>query len=144
LVVQNVMPFEWIPVATSAIQFAQTFGGALFTAVAQAVFQNGLVQGIERDAPGLPAEIFINSGASQVRQILQSLHAEQYTEVVLTAYLQGLRNSYYVTVACGAVAFLGACGLSWKKIQKHQDDDKEPAEKTPVEAEKKPAVDPEV
>ncbi|KAK0707528.1 major facilitator superfamily domain-containing protein [Lasiosphaeris hirsuta] len=119
LVVQNTMPLEWVPVGTACVQFFQSMGGAIFIAVAQSVFQNGLAEGVARDAPGLPPDLFINSGASQVRQILIELHAEQYTEAVLGAYLQGLRNSYYITVACGACAFIAACGFRWKKIKKH-------------------------
>lgn len=95
-------------------------GGAIFIAVAQSVFQNGLTEGIARDAPSLPPQAFINSGASQIPQVLEQLHATQYLTAVLTAYLAGLRNSYYITVACAAAAFLSACGLSWKKIQKRQ------------------------
>lgn len=120
LVVQNSVSHEWIPQATACVQFFQSLGGAIFIAVAQAVFQNGLTEGVERDAPGLPAQIFINSGASEIPQTLEKLHASQYLTAVLTAYLDGLRNSYFITVACAAAAFVAACGLSWKKIQKRK------------------------
>ncbi|KAK3692628.1 major facilitator superfamily domain-containing protein [Podospora appendiculata] len=118
LVVQNTMPLEWVPVATACVQFFQSMGGAIFIAVSQSVFQNGLTDGVQRNAPNLPAEIFINSGASQIREVLKRLHAEDQLTVVLEAYLQGLHNSYYITTACAACGFLAACGLSWKKIQK--------------------------
>jgi hypothetical protein len=120
LVVQNSVPHEWIPQGTASVQFFQSLGGAVFIAVAQAVFQNGLTAGIERDAPGLPAQAFINSGASQIPEVLAQLHAEDRLTAVLTAYLAGLRNSYFITVACAAAAFVVACGLSWKKIQKRK------------------------
>ena len=118
LVVQNTMPLDWIPQATACVQFFQSMGGAVFIAVAQSLFQNGLADGVRRDAPGVPPEIFINSGASQVRQVLEQLRATQYVEAVLLAYLQGLRNTFYLSVALAVAAFLAACGLSWKKIQK--------------------------
>ena len=120
LVVQNSVSHEWIPQATACVQFFQSLGGAIFIAVAQAVFQNGLTEGLARNAPGLPAQAFINSGASQIPQVLAQMHAEQYTTAVLTAYLDGLRNSYFISVGCGAAAFVAACGLSWKKIQKQK------------------------
>ncbi|KAK4127230.1 MFS general substrate transporter [Parathielavia appendiculata] len=120
LVVQNSVSHEWIPQATACVQFFQSMGGAIFIAVAQTVFQNGLIEGIERDAPGIPPQIFINSGASQIPQVLQHLGATQYLTAVLTAYLDGLRNSYFISVACAAAAFVSACGLSWKKIQKQK------------------------
>lgn len=122
LVVQNTMALEWIPVATACIQFFQSIGGAIFIAVAQAVFQNGLIEGVEKNTP-LPPDLFINIGASQVRQVLEDpnspTYAPQFVEAVLTAYMQGLRNTYYISVACAAAAFLVALGLSWKKIKKH-------------------------
>ncbi|PSR81040.1 major facilitator superfamily transporter [Coniella lustricola] len=125
LVVQAVLPPKDIPVATACVQFFQSFGGAIFIAVAQTVFQNGLIEGIERDVPGLNPEIFINSGADQVKQILQSMGMEQYTTAVLNAYLSGLRNTYYISVACAAAAFCSALGLSWVSIKKKHGGDPE-------------------
>ncbi|KAK4665965.1 hypothetical protein QC763_0067940 [Podospora pseudopauciseta] len=125
LVVQNVMPLEWIPVATACIQFFQSIGGAIFIAVAQAVFQNGLIDTLAKDAPGLPAELFLNIGASQVSQVVSApppagLGRPDDVNIVLNAYLQGLRNTYYIAVGCACGAFVAACGLSWKKIQRHK------------------------
>ncbi|KAK4643456.1 hypothetical protein QC761_0068030 [Podospora bellae-mahoneyi] len=125
LVVQNVMPLEWIPVATACIQFFQSIGGAIFIAVAQAVFQNGLIDTLAKDAPGLPAELFLNIGASQVSQVVSApppagLGRPDDVNIVLNAYLQGLRNTYYIAVGCACGAFVAACGLSWKKIQRHR------------------------
>ena len=118
LIVQNVMPLEWVPVATACVQFFQSLGGACFIAVSQALFTNALTERISQDAPGLDPQIFINSGASQVRQVLQQLHAEQFTDAVLNAYLVGLRNTYYTTTALATAAFLVCLGFSWKKLQK--------------------------
>ena len=117
---QAVLPHEDIPVASACIQFFQSLGGAIFIAVSQTVFQNGLIDGISRDAPGLDAQIFINSGASQVRGILKSMHMEQYTTAVLNAYWQGLRHSFFITVGCAAAAFLACLGLSWINIKQKQ------------------------
>lgn len=117
LVVQNVLPPKDIPVATACVQFFQSIGGAIFIAVAQTVFQNGLIDGVRRDVPGLDPRIFINSGASQVKEILRILGMEQYATAVLTAYLAGLRNAFYITVACAGCAFFSATGLSWVSIK---------------------------
>ncbi|KAK7719344.1 hypothetical protein SLS63_010093 [Diaporthe eres] len=138
LVVQAVLPQEDIAVATACVQFFQSFGGAIFIAVAQTVFQNGLVDGIRRDVPGLDPQIFINSGASQVRQVLASMGMEQYTTAVLTAYLTGLRHAYYITVACAAAAFFAVSGLSWINIKKVEARKATPASETsPVDTAEK-------
>lgn len=130
LVVQAVLPQEDIAVATACVQFFQSFGGAIFIAVAQTVFQNGLVEGIRRDVPGLDPQIFIKSGASQVKQILASMGMEQYTTAVLSAYLTGLRHSYYITVACAAAAFCAVSGMSWINIKKVEAQKVTPASQT--------------
>lgn len=138
LVVQAVLPQEDIAVATACVQFFQSFGGAILIAVAQTVFQNGLINGIRRNVPGLDPQIFINSGASQVRQILASMGMEQYTKAVLTAYLTGLRHSYYITVACAAGAFCSVSGLSWINIKKLEPKKAAPANETgPVDTAEK-------
>ncbi|KAK0640981.1 major facilitator superfamily domain-containing protein [Cercophora newfieldiana] len=149
LVVQNTMALEWIPVATACVQFFQSMGGAIFIAVAQSLFQNGLTEAVNRDAPGVPAQIFINSGASQVRQILAQLGMERFTDQVLGAYLEGLRNTYYMSLALAGCGFLVASGLSWKKIKKFGnvtgDSDKEDdPEKGGVAAAAAPEAAPEV
>ncbi|KAL2150800.1 hypothetical protein VTH82DRAFT_7363 [Thermothelomyces myriococcoides] len=128
LVVQNSVSHEWIPQATACVQFFQAMGGAIFIAVAQAVFQNGLTGQIERTVPGLPPELLIHSGASEIPRVLDRIGASSYLPAVLAAYMHGLRNTYYISVACAGSAFLAACGLSWKKIQKRR-----PAAATPLD-----------
>ena len=118
LVVQTVLPHEDIPVATACVQFFQSLGGAVFIAVAQSVFQTGLIDGVTRDAPQIDPRIFINSGASQVRAILAAMRQEAATDVVLTAYLTGLRSTFFISTACGGAAFLAAAGLSWQSLKK--------------------------
>ncbi|KAK3292697.1 major facilitator superfamily domain-containing protein [Chaetomium fimeti] len=120
LVVQNSVSHEWIPQATACVQFFQSMGGSIFIAVAQAVFLNGLTAGIVRDVPEVPAQVLINSGASQIPQVLADLGVADRLGAVLGAYMEGLRNSFFITVGCGAGAFVAVCALSWKKIQKRQ------------------------
>ncbi|ORY62566.1 major facilitator superfamily domain-containing protein [Pseudomassariella vexata] len=120
VVVQNVLSQDLIPQASACVQFFQSLGGALFIAVAQTVFQNGLIGGVTRDAPQLDPRIFINVGASRIRQTLVAIGQEGAVETVLGAYTQGLRNTYCIAVAMAGCAFaVGAC-LSWKKISKVQ------------------------
>ncbi|KAF3061437.1 putative HC-toxin efflux carrier TOXA [Daldinia childiae] len=121
IVVQNVVSRELVPQATSCVQFFQSLGGALFIAVAQTVFQNGLINGLARDAPHLDPGLFTHSGASQVRQVLASIGQERMLDAVLGAYMRGLRHTYYISAAAATVAFLAALGLQWKKIEKKGD-----------------------
>lgn len=132
LVIQNVLPLDWVPVGTAAVQFMQTLGGAVFIAVAQTVFTNGLLDSIAADVPGLPPAIFINSGASDIRQTLERLQQnpqlravmeqsgglDRVYDLVRAAYLRGLRGTFYVAMACAGLAFFSALGLSWISLKK--------------------------
>jgi len=131
LVVQTVLPIEEVPVATACVQFFQSFGGAIFIAVSQTVFQNGLIDGIAKNVEGVDPVIFINSGASQVRQILTAMHREDAITPVLSAYMTGLRGTYYITLAAACGAFIATLGLEWKSIKKTEHGRvKAPGEKT--------------
>lgn len=107
-------------------------GGAVFIAVAQTVFANGLLDSIAADVPGLPPAIFINSGASDIRQTLERLQQspqlrgvieqsgglDRVYDLVRSAYLRGLRGTFYVATACAGIAFLACLGLSWISLKK--------------------------
>lgn len=117
ITVQTVLPLVDVPVGTACIQFFQSLGGALFIAVSQTLFQNGLVSGIEEYAPQLDAQIFLASGATQIREILASLDQEDALDDVLKAYVRGLSHTYWVTAACAILAFLSSCGLEWRTVK---------------------------
>ncbi|VBB84787.1 Putative MFS toxin efflux pump [Podospora comata] len=118
VVVQNCLPQELIAQATACVQFFQAFGGAVFIAVSQTVFQNGLITNMLRDAPGIDPAIILNSGASQIRQVLEKIGRPEAVERVLAAYVLGLRNTYYISVAAAGCAFLVTFVLDWKPIRK--------------------------
>lgn len=119
IVVQNVLPQHLIPQATASVQFFQALGGSVFIAVAQTVFQNGLVNNLLRDAPDIDPAIIINSGASQLREVVvKQIGRPDAVDAVLGAYTLGLRNTYYISVAAAGCAFLATWGLEWKRIQK--------------------------
>jgi hypothetical protein len=137
LVVQTVLPLSDVPVATACVSFFQTLGGALFISVAQTLFQNALLSGIEKNAPQLPAQLFLHSGATQIRQILAEIHQEDALEAVLQAYVDGLTHVYWITTACAIAAFFFVCGLEWKSVKKGHGQDKKDGD---AEAAKEPAM----
>ncbi|KAK4172798.1 putative MFS toxin efflux pump [Triangularia setosa] len=118
VVVQNCLPQDLIAQATACVQFFQAFGGAVFIAVSQTAFQNGLITNMLRDAPGIDPALILNSGASQIRQVLEGIGRPEDVETVLAAYVLGLRHTYYISVAAAACAFLVTFVLDWKPIKK--------------------------
>lgn len=117
IAVQTVLPLADVPVATACVSFFQSLGGSIFIAICQSLFQTGLLDGIKQNAPQLNAQLFLNSGATQIRQILADEHQEDALEAVLEAYVKGLRNTFIVTLACAVMAFVIACGFDWVSVK---------------------------
>ncbi|KAL0765368.1 hypothetical protein CaCOL14_012117 [Colletotrichum acutatum] len=121
LIVQTVLPQEWVPVGTAAVQFFQALGGALFVAVAQTVLQNGLIDTINDDSIGIDPTIFINSGASEVKGVLRRMGRLDAFDTILKAYMKGLRDTFYITLACAACAFICCLFFQWKSVKQGSD-----------------------
>lgn len=134
LVIQTVMPLSDVPIGTTAVSFCQQLGGAVFVSVSQTVFANGLLSGLQANAPSLDPMIFLHSGATSIRPILADLHAEEQLESVLKAYVRGLSNCFWIAVACAICAFITACTLDWKNIKKGHGQDKPTDEEAAGEA----------
>jgi hypothetical protein len=118
LVVQTVLSQEDVPVGTACVQFFQVLGGAVFVAVAQTLFQNGLINQLEADNLGINPELFINSGASEIKSVLAGINRLDALSAVLEAYNTGLVHTYYISVACAGLAFLCSLGFEWKSVKK--------------------------
>jgi hypothetical protein len=117
LVVQTVLPQEWIPVGTACVQFFQAFGGAIFVAVAQTLFQNGLIDSVAEKNIGIEPTLFINIGASEIKDTLTKMGRADAIAPVLESYMQGLRHTYYVTMACAICAFISCLFFQWKSVK---------------------------
>jgi len=75
LAVQAVLDIEDVPIGTACIIFFQTLdsGGALFVAVAQTVFQNGVVRAAKELVPDIDPVLVLNTGATQLRAVLTKI-----------------------------------------------------------------------
>ncbi|KAE8153034.1 major facilitator superfamily domain-containing protein [Aspergillus avenaceus] len=116
--VQTVLPQQDIPVGSAAVMFFQTLGGALFIAVGQAVFQNGLIRGIREYASSVDPRVIVGAGATEMRHVLGAVGRGEELEGVVRAYMSGLRDVYRVSLALVVVAFVAGCFLEWKSVKK--------------------------
>ncbi|KAJ5645674.1 MFS toxin efflux pump [Penicillium longicatenatum] len=115
--VQTVLTPEDIPVGTAAVMFFQTLGGAIFIAVGQSVFQNGLIAGISTHTTGVDPSAIIGAGATEMRKVLSTLGRLDQLDGVIQAYMSGLRDTYRVSLALMIAAFVAACFLEWKSVK---------------------------
>jgi hypothetical protein len=97
--------------------FFQTLGGALFIAVGQAVFQNGLITGVIKNAPSVGPEVIVGAGATEMRHVLTQLGQLDQLDGVIKAYMSGLRDAYRVSLAIAVVAFVASLFLEWKSVK---------------------------
>ncbi|CAI7571850.1 hypothetical protein N7533_004223 [Penicillium manginii] len=125
--VQTVLSPEDIPVGTAAVMFFQTLGGALFIAVAQSVFQNGLIDGITKYTTGVNPMAIVGAGATEMRKVLGELGKLDQIDGVIEAYMSGLRDAYRVALALMIVAFVASLFLEWKSVKKAGGENKEAA-----------------
>lgn len=118
LVIQTILPYQWISVGTACVQLMQSLGGAIFIAVAQTIFANGFIDQVTKDNVGINPYVFLNSGASQVREILKEMHREDATDAILHAYMKGLRNTYYLATAMAVGAFCATLILEIRSVKR--------------------------
>lgn len=91
---------EDVSSVTAIILFFQCISGAVFIAVAQALFTNRLLKTVAANTPGVsPAEV-VMTGATELRKVFS---AEQLPGI-LKSYMAGLRDAYALSIALGGVA----------------------------------------
>ncbi|GFF30035.1 putative HC-toxin efflux carrier TOXA [Aspergillus udagawae] len=123
--VQTVLPAEDIPIGTAAVMFFQTLGGALFIAVAQSVFQNGLISGLAKYAPAVDPMAIVKGGATEMRSVLAGSGQSDQLMGVIKAYMSGLRDSYRVSLALVVVAFAVSLLMEWKSVKTNNGEKKD-------------------
>ncbi|KAL5356680.1 major facilitator superfamily domain-containing protein [Aspergillus floccosus] len=111
IAVQAVLPAADIPVGTAIVTFCQTFGGAIFVSVAQALFANQLRAGILQTVPGVSPGVVQEVGATNLDSVIDA----QHMGAVKVVYNDALVSAWYLAVALFAVAVLGAVGLSIRR-----------------------------
>lgn len=100
------LPVEEIEIGSAIVIFFQTLGGTIFVSVAQAIFQNDFVKGIER-IPGASVEEVIGHGVSAFRDFTP----EALLPSVIEAANDSLKKDWLLVTALGAFAFVGVFGM---------------------------------
>lgn len=111
--VQATLPLKDIPTGTALVMFMQTFGGALFVSVGQNVFNNRLISGIPKYAPGIDPSIVVHAGATSLRNEIPA----QFLDGVLYAYNLALTNTWYIAVAMTCLQIIGAVFVERRSVK---------------------------
>ncbi|KAL2842719.1 major facilitator superfamily domain-containing protein [Aspergillus pseudoustus] len=110
---QAVLPAPDIPVGTAIVTFCQTFSGAIFVAVSQALFANRLRSGILATVSGISPSIVQQIGATNLDAVINQEHMPAVREV----YNEALVSTWYLAVALfvASVVIVGAMALKMRK-----------------------------
>ncbi|KAJ9306058.1 hypothetical protein DTO217A2_4530 [Paecilomyces variotii] len=110
--IQNLLPAQDVAIASSQVFFFQYLGGAIFLAVGETIFTNGLRSSLQTYAPNFDAQTIINAGASGVRTTAPPADLA----AVLLAYNHALVHTFYLALGGSAASFLTSFGMGWQRI----------------------------
>ena len=113
LAIQAVLPTSDIPTGTAMVMFAQNFGGSIFVSVAQNVFQNKLLTNLVARVPQIDARLVVTAGATMLRKAVPS----DSVSTVIRLYSDAITEAFYIAVAMGALAMVGALPVQWISVK---------------------------
>jgi hypothetical protein len=113
IAVQTVLPDADVAIGTAIMMFSQTLGGALFISVAQNVFTNQLIKNLRTIVPDLSSEFVLTVGATEIKNKIDP----KYLAGVVSAYNESLTQTFYVSVAAGALSILGAVFVQFRSMK---------------------------
>ncbi|TFK98761.1 MFS transporter [Pterulicium gracile] len=104
LAVQVVLPPKDVPVGTAITMFFNSLGGAITISIAQNIFTNSLMSEIPKRAPGIPPEVVLHAGATNLRSFVPP----ELLDGVRKAYAEALKKTFIPPVAFGGLTvFIG-------------------------------------
>lgn len=112
LAAQTVLNGQDVSMGVSLMFFGQSLGGAIFVAIAQAIFNSFLGQGLH-GISGVHVQSVVDSGATGLAG-----HVPAFAlEAVLKVYNSALVNSFYVPLAGSCLMMIPALGMEWRTIK---------------------------
>ncbi|KAH7357209.1 major facilitator superfamily transporter [Rhexocercosporidium sp. MPI-PUGE-AT-0058] len=119
---QAVLPLVDVPVGTAVVIFSQMFGGSLFVSVAQNVFTNKLVEGLETvENLGIDPRSVISTGATEIAKLITDSAVLDQVKVV---YNDAIVWTFRVALIMICLSLFGAVFMEWKSVKKASQDNK--------------------
>ena len=114
IAIQNTLPPAQLSIGMSLMVFSQTFGGALFLAVADTDFTSSLVKVLTNISPPVDVQAIVEAGATGFRAVTSN----EELPSVLIAYNEAVRNTFYLGAGATVASFAFSWGLGWKSVKK--------------------------
>ncbi|QSS61569.1 hypothetical protein I7I51_03746 [Histoplasma capsulatum] len=115
---QTVLPKKDVPIGAALMLFAQSLGGAIFIAVGQNVFTNGLASRLAT-IPGIDVSTLVDGGATTLRDHIKS---PKILDRVLSEYNDALLEAFHVAFALACLSLLGGLAMEWRNVKRQKKD----------------------
>lgn len=115
--VQTVLPVDDVPLGTSIILFAQSFGPAVAIAIAQVLFINQLSTNLSGLVSDLNGASIQNSGLTQIVTAMPT----DKTREVLVAIDKSLIQTWYLVVGLACATMIGSLTIEWRSVKSRRD-----------------------
>ncbi|USW51350.1 Putative major facilitator superfamily, MFS transporter superfamily [Septoria linicola] len=110
VVSQRTAVTEEVSTVSAICLFFQCMAGGIFISASQSVFANGLIGAVKENVPGLPPQLVLAAGATNIRRYF----AENQVEGIVRSYMTGLKNAFAFSIALAGVGLLIAVlNLTW-------------------------------
>ncbi|KAK9417248.1 putative Major facilitator superfamily (MFS) profile domain-containing protein [Seiridium unicorne] len=110
---QAVLPEADATLGISITLFAQNFGGALFISVAQQVFSNRILAGLQGKVPGLSAETIQNLGLVDLGQSSFATGSQDVINSLEDAFIQ----TWYIAVVLSCLTAVFSLLMEWRSVK---------------------------
>lgn len=113
---QTVLSSQDSAIGIALVQFANSFGPAVFVSVAQTIFTGRLTADLRKFAPELNATSLSTMGLSDLKDHV----GPENIAGALMGYDQAVIQTFYLGVALSCFSCLGAVGMEWRSMKKKQ------------------------
>ena len=111
--VQTVLPKKDISLGIAIVLFTQNFGPAVFIAIAQVIFTNGLSANLARQVPGLNPVTVESSGLTEIFGSAQPVLRGK----TLYGISRRLRDTWYLAVGRTCATLIGSLLMEWRSVK---------------------------
>ncbi|KAH7076803.1 major facilitator superfamily domain-containing protein [Paraphoma chrysanthemicola] len=109
IAVQSVLSPTETPVGIATVSFFQMFGGSLFAALSQTIFNEQLVKELTRNVPNIDIRAMLAAGTIGFHKVVETAQLAG----VIKSYNVAILDTFYLAAAVTTISFLVALGLPW-------------------------------
>ncbi|KAH7372287.1 major facilitator superfamily domain-containing protein [Pyrenochaeta sp. MPI-SDFR-AT-0127] len=113
IAVQSVLSAADTPIGIATVTFFQMFGGSLFAALSQTIFNEQLLKELMKNAPSVNIQALLAAGTIGIHKVAS---LEQLPGV-LQSYNVALMDTFYLAAATSAAGFVFALWLPWISVK---------------------------